>query len=257
MHASRLIMAGGVVVLCGTLYVIATSLLPPSVTTGAESSPSAGAGDGHGRELAALRQDIVRLKAALAARRHEESGVGTLHSALSHLQQAVGTLHSELSHLQQAVRALQQQGQDSTKGVSEKPAAVIDTVRKTRDDPHMRAQAREQRQWERLQVLETRFQREPRATPWATATAEVITQALAREELQLTHVVDMECRATLCQLELIHPHLQAATDFTLLFPMELGEVLPQMHYDQQQFNDGSIRMVIYMGHELSALAEAK
>jgi hypothetical protein len=85
MKASRLTLAGGVAVVCGTLYVTATSLLPPSVTPGAESSHSALSGDGHMRELAAVRQDLVSLKAALDARRHEESGVGTMHSELSHL----------------------------------------------------------------------------------------------------------------------------------------------------------------------------
>jgi hypothetical protein len=254
MKASRLTLAGGVAVVCGTLYVIATSLLPPSVTPGAESSHNALSGDGHMRELAAVRKDLVSLKAALEARRHEESGVGTRHSALSHLQQTVGTMHSELSHLQDDVRALQQQVKDRTNGASDQQADVIDRAPK---DPQARDQTRQQRRRERLHVLETRFQREPRVTPWSTATAAAITQVLAREELQQTHVVDMACRATLCRLEVTHPDLQAVDDFAHLFPMELAGVLPQMHYDHEQLHDGSIRMVIYMGHERSAPAEAQ
>ena len=122
-------------------------------------------------------------------------------------------------------------GRTVPRGVSEKQAAgSLTRPAQTRDDPQMRAQAREQRgSGNSCKCWKTRFQREPHATPWATATAEVIAQALARAELQLTHVVDMECRATLSvSLSLSHADLQAATDFTLLFPMELGEVLPQM-----------------------------
>ncbi len=133
---------------------------------------------------------------------------------------------------------------DRTNGVSDQQAGVIDKALKPPKDPQARDQARQQRRWERLHVLETRFQPEPRVTPWSTATAAANTQVLAREELQQTHVVDMACRAMLCRLEVTHPDLQAVDDFAHLFPRELAEVLPRMHYDHEQLHDGSIRMVI-------------
>lgn len=242
MQAPRLlVIAGGLAVLCGSLYVTFAYLRTYPVPTVANSSRVAESGDGDARELAALRQDIVRLGAELASLR-QESGAGTM--------------HSELSRLQNEVRGLRQRLEDSDKLASDDDADVTDTGPETPKDREVLAQEQQQRHFERMQVIETSFQREPIDTQWSADTANLINQALERDELKQTQVVDTECRSTLCRLEITHPDLDAAGEFEHLFPMQVAKTLPQMSYHHQQLDDGSTSTVIYMARESYALPEA-
>jgi hypothetical protein len=162
-------------------------------------------------------------------------------------------MRSELLHLQNEVRALRQQVKGSEKLALDDNADVTETAPET---PADLAQKQEQRHSEQMQVIERSFQLESIDTKWSTATTDLIGQVLGRDELKQTQVVGMECRSTLCRLEIMHPDRDAAGKFEFLFPIQVAGALPQMSYDHQQFDDGSIRTVIYMARASYALPDA-
>src|SRR5262245_54421182 len=184
MHASRRLgICGAFAVLCGRLYVTVASLTPP-VAPGAQRSQVTASGEGEVGALAALRHEIGSLRAELAALRRQE--------------RSVGTLPSEFRQFQKDVRAVRQQVQDiavrpqvahSNTRASEPHATATTTAPQTPADREERAQQQQQRHVERMQVLETRWQRDPLDPQWSTATTDFVDQVLARDEFQQTQVM--------------------------------------------------------------------
>ena len=119
-------------------------------------------------------------------------------------------------------------------------------------------QARERRDHERFAVIDSRFQAEPADAQWSSDTLDLITQVLANEELAQTEVSGLDCRTTLCRLKVTHAHVEAANQFALVFPMEVGDLLPRITYYHQESADGTINTVLYLvrtGNELPTMAQ--
>lgn len=248
-----LVMVMSVVTLGGILYAAfafrATPHVPP-VAVASSSQANAREG-GHARELATLRHDFERLRAELHAWRSTDADARRRRTA-GDTENPPQKLVDELSHLQAEVATLRTHVR-KTAAIATPTAVGSDdastTPLRTVADMATLTQAQEQRDREHLAFLDTAMQAEGVDTHWAFDTTELLTGVLESEELAAMAVHDLECRTTVCRLEVEYDNTQAMDQFALLFPMQVGEALPQLTFFHQQLADGRSHTVIYLARQ--------
>jgi len=108
----------------------------------------------------------------------------------------------------------------------------------------------------RLEAIEATLRGEAIDATWAAQATDAIEQALEDKALEGSVLDALECRSTLCRVEVTHPNPIARADFMLRFPMKVGQVLPSMTVRPIEGDDGSSTSSIYLareGHELPPL----
>jgi hypothetical protein len=105
------------------------------------------------------------------------------------------------------------------------------------------ARAQEQRQWqEKIASTEWRFRQEPVEAAWAAQVTEKIHQAYEREELAELLVQAVECRSTLCRVEVV---LDEQTNQLIpLFAMHVADTLPKLTVKPKA--DGDTGTVLFL-----------
>lgn len=56
----------------------------------------------------------------------------------------------------------------------------------------------------------------------------------------------VECRSSLCRVEVVHDDATSADDFYLKFPQEVGEYLPSITYKVENLPDGKIDVLMFL-----------
>lgn len=107
----------------------------------------------------------------------------------------------------------------------------------------------ERRAYERIQLIETSLQQEHVDASWSTEASDAIEQTFDSEELAGASLVDLECRSTLCRVEVLHDDSEQLTEFQLLFPNKIGHILPQLTLDHVEEGDSSTSTVIYLARD--------
>ncbi len=108
----------------------------------------------------------------------------------------------------------------------------------------------------RLEAIEATLRGEAIDATWAAQATDAIEQTLEDKALEGSVLHALECRSTLCRVEVTHPNPTARADFMLRFPMAVGLVLPSMTVRPIEGDDGSSTSSIYLtreGHELPPL----
>jgi hypothetical protein len=103
---------------------------------------------------------------------------------------------------------------------------------------------------------EAAFQQETTETTWSGEAREVIARAVAAEELAGTSVQEVECRATLCRVEVTHIDQHARSVFARQFLVAVAPLLPQAMMQAVETKDGSVSTVLYLardGHDFPQL----
>lgn len=111
------------------------------------------------------------------------------------------------------------------------------------------AEREQQRFYDYMDYIENSLQNEPIDQRWASDTRKTINQVFTSEEFVGANVVDIECRATLCRVEVIHDSLQAVGDFDIWWPQKLAAILPNATVDRFTLEDGSVGTSIYLARE--------
>lgn len=113
--------------------------------------------------------------------------------------------------------------------------------------------AQEESEWQvrrYMDSMEERFQREVNYTGWSTPAAELIEQALQSKLFSETSLISLECRSSLCRLEVRHDNPQASSAFSRTFPEKVAAMFSKFSIDYQDQGDGySSSMVIYLMQE--------
>jgi hypothetical protein len=259
-----LVIVVSVVTVGGGLYGASTSLRTPSgppvrpvaVVSGLQAEDHGG---GAAVELSAVQHEIELLRAEVHARHSPEADGGQYRKATD-TESLFTKLSTELRRLREEVSTLRTQVQQLA-AVATPPVVSRDDATaappRTAEDLEAMTQARVQRDHEHMVTLDATVQTEAVDQRWSSHTAAWIAQVLTSQELAQTVVSDIECRTTVCRLEVEHADTQEADQFALIFPMHVGGVLPQMRYFHQQLTDGYIHTVIYLarqGHDLPRIA---
>ena len=81
---------------------------------------------------------------------------------------------------------------------------------------------------------------------WATDARDSIHRALHSSAPEGTHATQVECRATLCRLELWHEDTGNIGDFVRRFPSLVDHLMPRLAISQSGRDDGTVDMTIYL-----------
>jgi hypothetical protein len=105
----------------------------------------------------------------------------------------------------------------------------------------------------RLEAIEATLRREAIDATWTAQATDAIEQAMGDKALEGSVLHALECRSTLCRVEVAHQNPIARADFMLRFAMMVGPVLPSMTVQPIEGDDGSSTSSIYLarqGYEL-------
>ncbi len=103
--------------------------------------------------------------------------------------------------------------------------------------------------YRRIEVMDSDFYAETVDARWSPEAVEVIGQAFQAKELAGTDVVNMQCRATRCRLEVAHGDSTDRGAFELWFPAMVATMFPRATFNQIQEEDGRSSTVIYLDRD--------
>lgn len=95
--------------------------------------------------------------------------------------------------------------------------------------------------------MDTVFLAEPAEQPWALETTQLVSRFFDQEKAADLNVSDIQCRKTLCKVELTQVNqARAANQLALHFPLYVGKALSQARYFQVQNEKGTVDVTIYL-----------
>lgn len=110
-----------------------------------------------------------------------------------------------------------------------------------------------------IDAVNENFQSQEADPEWSAEALDALETALQSEELSGTSVVDMECRATLCRVEVEHRDPAEMMNFEMWLPEKLAPVLPRMTLEREEL-DGRTTTIVYLardGHSLTLADSAQ
>jgi hypothetical protein len=183
-------------------------------------------------ELALVKSDIKALKQA-------NIEVGKLTQRIAQLENQNG------SHVVKA------------KGQSANESSSFDAYEMTQEEPKSpqeMAKEQESLKAKQLAQINTAFLAEPSDQKWATETTHLVTSFFDNEKAANLNVADIQCRKTLCKVELSKvDRAKAGNELALNFPIHVGQALANASYFYEDNADGSANVTIYLarnGYEL-------
>ncbi|MGQ0657952.1 MAG: hypothetical protein ACT4NU_07655 [Chromatiales bacterium] len=189
---------------------------------------------------------------------HEE---GDLADEVTAQKQELARLSADFAALREDVRALRQTAAQSN--VAEREREPDDEYENL--DPEWAAEQELEREQTiveaRMQDLDAQLESEQPDVAWASHAGTTLWQALAGQDLAGTTVAGLDCRATLCRLDLNHED-EASRDRFLQITLDrrirpaITDMLDAMTLHPVQNSDGSIATVIFWaraGHRLPPL----
>jgi hypothetical protein len=170
------------------------------------------------------------------------------------LRSQVALLRSDLAKVQRQLRQLAQsasQAQRSAKpsGAEEPADAVVLSEQELREQEADMIEAENQRSLARMAAGEAALQQESADGVWSIQAAEALREALANEALSGTTVQDINCRSTLCRLQVVHDNREQQALFEHDFSFKVGQLLPRMMTHSEEQTDGTISATIYLARE--------
>jgi hypothetical protein len=109
-----------------------------------------------------------------------------------------------------------------------------------------------------LEAIEATLRHEPIDATWAAHAADTIDQAIGNNTLDGSILHDLECRSTLCRVEVTNQDPQARFAFELQFLIAVAQLLPRATLRTVENQDGSSSTVLYLardGHDFPQLTD--
>lgn len=178
-----------------------------------------------------------------------EPGIGP-NDSLDALRRELAALRADLARVKNALEA---------RGNSPASGAAAPAPEDDQDVADPEAQvaaeiAEEQQQIQAYaQTIEASLEAETVDSAWSGSTADLIREVFAADELAGASLQDIDCRATLCRVEVQHRDEAKLRKFQHLFPFRVSQVLPRLMMHRIENADGSITTYLYLarqGHRL-------
>lgn len=164
---------------------------------------------------------------------------------------SVAALRRELSGLRAEVTALREALRDraSTAPAAQDAGPVGEPLAVAPLDPEAELAAEtaevERASLKRMEAIEAVLNAEPVDSRWADTARATVREALG-VGLDGAAIADVDCRSTLCRVELRHLDGGAAAALQRRFPLRVGRVLPRLRMHRLENPDGSITTLIYL-----------
>jgi hypothetical protein len=174
------------------------------------------------------------------------------------LKQNLAKLQSELSNVHTALDALSGQMGLMTDNATPTGVATLTVSPQNRADKSINIDARTSKKLQeaRLQAIETTLSSEETDKTWAASASDTIQRAVQEADNGANELLALDCRSTLCRVEVSHQTPMARADFMQRFALKVGTVLPTMTIEPVSMENGHSVSRIYLartGHELPAL----
>jgi hypothetical protein len=185
----------------------------------------------------------------------EEDAHGDGVDGIDALRKEVAPLRDDLAAMQRRLKQLTRRGGKVERQDADHASAVSDgtlTIDPPRDPAaemqKLEAES-EQRILAQAEANGAALQKETEDPPWSGEARDLISGAVAAEELAATSVQDVECRATLCRVEVTHKDPQARAVFEGQLIMAVAQLLPQATMQTVEDEDGSSSTVLYLARD--------
>lgn len=156
------------------------------------------------------------------------------------LDQKVLVLQQELATVKSQLESVQQRLDRHATGLQSLRSANTTAS----DDPE--PEQVERNNQERHALMEDKVRNENVDPDWAADAIDSIELALNDDELLDTTIYDMDCRATVCRVEVSHADPDALNRFQSLFLTQVSDILPDVLVEHTDLGDGAIGTVIYL-----------
>jgi len=245
----------GIITVVGTLIAGVMSATAP---TGDGEPPAVGSGSGEGPVAQTIASEVDQAG--------EEDAHGNGVDDIESLRREVALLRDDLAAVrrrleQQARRADEAEQQNAahapevsdgmpTIDPHEDPAGFIAERQRLFAAERQRLEAEsEQHILAQAEANEAALQAETADTGWSGEARDLIESAVAAQDLAGTSLDDVECRATLCRVEVTHKDRQAQAAFERQFIIAVVQLLPRATRQTVENDDGSSRTVLYLARD--------
>lgn len=99
------------------------------------------------------------------------------------------------------------------------------------------------------QMIEASLEAETVDSAWSVSTADRIRDVFTGDALAGASLQDIDCRATLCRVEVQHRDEAKLREFQRLFPFKVSQVLPNLMMHRIENADGSITTYLYLARQ--------
>lgn len=190
--------------------------------------------------LAALKEEISLLKAEFSTLKKSSIGSSGLQKEFFRLKEEVAALHQKVGNT-----SAMSEYYNNTEDVADSPGEMV----LTEQDIVAATQRQAYEDRKQMEVIDSVFMSENIDYQWSAQTSDLIAQNLENSEQIKTDLESLECRATLCRVEVNHHDASIAEEFELQFPLQVGEALPQINYLYEPQDDGSVSVVMYLARD--------
>ena len=120
---------------------------------------------------------------------------------------------------------------------------AVETVKA---DEEYRHELENQQIADHMHQIDDTFQAESSDPNWSSEAELAVATAVNSLRTKETDVLSLDCRTSLCRLEVAYWEHIAQTEFEAALQTELAEITPGMTIDADQTDDGYISSVIYL-----------
>lgn len=221
-HLSRLLLIGSALTIAISITVILALQAPPP-TTGTERYQN------EARHFTTVQSELKRIAAEIS-KKHNKN----IHNKT---QTPERTAHTQESRENIYARAAENEmSSDTDPAEQQSPPSAITEGASAADTA--------------ITDIHNQFLQENINESWSENTRHLITQLFDttnKEEQSVNSALNnLQCRATVCRAEIVHQDRQSAEEFALRFPQQLAGVLPEVTYQNDIHEDGTVSVVMYL-----------
>ncbi len=186
----------------------------------------------------------------------DEQKMAVLQSEFAEIKRAAAKaedLQGELKKLSQEVASLRtlvekRRGKTVADRVASTTPYPFDDNASMRDPEALDAQ-QQNKEINRKLAIDNAFWAEPVDALWSNEVTQTVTEVFEDLDTSQTELSQMQCHSSLCLIEVEHADATAADEFSLRFPVEVGEMLPQASYHSENLEDGGVRITMYFARD--------
>jgi len=183
---------------------------------------------------------------------HGVDDIGALRREVDLLREDLDAVHRRLEQLARRAGETERQDVAHNSTVSDGMPTLdpSDDLAAAHEAERQRIEAEsEQSTRAQAEANEAALQSETADTAWSGEAHDLITSAFATQDLTAASVADVECRATLCRVEVTHKNPQARAVFERQFTLAVAHLLPRAMVQAVENEDGSTSAVFYLARD--------
>lgn len=195
---------------------------------------------------AATPQSLAPAQREPNARFPDDTSETEVRQELTRLRADIAALRKEVEYKLDASRS-------KSANEAEHASAEVDFVPDAEADLETELAEEERQIQERAKAIEAKLEAEALDGAWSGSASDLLRGAFADEQLAEASPQDIECRTTLCRVEVRHRDEAKLGQFQRVFPSKVASMFPRLAMHRIKNPDGSLTTYVYLarqGHRL-------